>query len=176
MHFGGAADGTLPLSEIQKHAPRRAEPGELDDRSEPVGLFGSRGLRHHAESSINSPLSKLKVRNSSGECCRLPLIANRYSREFIFQKDFPVRPGPDRKPSGPNYKQAEIFMTEPSIEIEYLDDGAIRLRKGAWSDKVPRSQIERWADHYELMHRNNSNAGYLEMARALREARAKFLL
>lgn len=65
-------------------------------------------------------------------------------------------------------------MAEARIEIEYLDDGAVRLRSGAWSKRVPGAQIERWADHYELMHRNNNNGGYLEMARALREAKATF--
>ncbi|MEO1952964.1 hypothetical protein BMI91_04570 [Thioclava sediminum] len=66
-------------------------------------------------------------------------------------------------------------MIEPRIEVECLEDGAIRVRRGAWSDRVPRARIDHWADHYELMHLNNGNAGYLELARALREAKAKLL-
>lgn len=68
----------------------------------------------------------------------------------------------------------EIYMSDAPIEVECLEDGAIRLSKGSWSDKVPRAQIERWANHYELMHHNNGYAGYLEMANALRRAAAKF--
>lgn len=64
-------------------------------------------------------------------------------------------------------------MTEARLEIECLEDGVIRLRKGAWSDKVPLVKIERLADYYELMHLNNVHGGYLDMARALREAKAK---
>ncbi len=60
-------------------------------------------------------------------------------------------------------------MSAASIEVTRLPDGKVSVRKGFWYDVFPEERREPWAVWYESMHAQYSYAGYMDMAKALRE-------
>lgn len=64
------------------------------------------------------------------------------------------------------------MMMAKKIKAERLDNGAIRVEKGTWSDTIPADQVNGWADWYDRMHQQHGYAGYREMAEALRAVKA----
>jgi len=60
-------------------------------------------------------------------------------------------------------------MIAARIAVSRLPDGQVSVRKGIWCDVFPEDHPEPWASLYASMHAQYGDAGYLEMARALRE-------
>ena len=63
----------------------------------------------------------------------------------------------------------EAYMNDAQIEVSRLPDGQVSVCKGFWNDIFPEERREPWAAWYQSMYEQYGYAGYLNMARALRD-------